>query len=85
MLVDRLRLSNSFFFMLFDMLMLIKLRKYKRMHVYHARARSSKRTRIYGLVRTGGRVYEIKTLRSNLAAEGGRAFIRGRYNQASTV
>ena len=40
--------------MLFDMCCckLIELRKYKRMHVY--RARSSKRTRIYGLVRAGG-------------------------------
>ena len=47
-----------------------------------SRARSSKRTRIYGLglVRAGGgggggrggwRVYEIKTLRSNLASEEG--------------
>ena len=40
-----------------------------------SRARSSKRTRIYGLVRAGGggggRVYEIKTLRSNLAPEEG--------------
>ena len=36
-----------------------------------SRARSSKRTRIYGLVRAGRRVYEIKTLRSNLAPEEG--------------
>ena len=38
------------------------------------RARSSKRTCICGLVRAGhggGRVYEIKTLRSNLAPEEG--------------
>ena len=43
------------------------------MHVYGvSRARSSKRTRIYGPVRAGGgRVYEIKTLRSNLAPEEG--------------
>ena len=37
-----------------------------------SRARSSKRTRIYGLVGAGGgRVYEIKTLCSNLAPEEG--------------
>ena len=39
-----------------------------------SRARSSKRTRIYGLVRVGGgggRIYEIKILRSNLAPEEG--------------
>ena len=91
MLVDRLRLSNSFFLCCLTCMMLIKLRKYKRMHVYHARARSSKRTRIYGLVRTGGRVYEIKTLRSNLAAEGGRGLFEGgiikqvRYNNTSDI
>ena len=59
---------------------MIELRNFKRMHVYHvSRARSSKRTRIYRLVRAGGgRVYEIKTPRSNLAPEeGGGAFIRG--------
>ena len=65
---------------------MIELR-YKRMHVYRvsiAHARSSKRTRIYicgseqGGGGGGGRVYEIKTLRSNLAPEeGGGAFIRG--------
>ena len=44
--------------------------------MYIASARSSKRTHIYGLV---GRVYEIKTLRSNLAPEeeGGRLFDGG--------
>ena len=45
-------------------------------------SRSSNRTRIYGLVRAGGgggRVYEIKTLRSNLAPEegGGHLFEGG--------
>ena len=54
---------------------MIELLNYKRMHVYRvSRARSSKRTRIYGLVRAGaggGRVYEIKTLRSNLGPEEG--------------
>ena len=43
---------------------------------------------IYGLVRAGGGggVYEIKTLRSNLAPEeGGGRFSRGAYNRASTV
>ena len=52
------------------------------MYMRIARARSSKRTRICGLVRAGGeggRVYEIKTLRSNLAPEeGGRLFEGGR-------
>ena len=38
---------------------MIKLRKYKRMFLYST---------IYGLVRAGG-IYEIKTLRSNLAPE----------------
>ena len=56
------------------------------MHVY--RTRSSKRTRIYSLVRAGGGacVYEIKTLHSNSALEegGGRLF-EGAYNRASTV
>ena len=51
------------------------------MHVYISRTRDSKRTRICGLVRVGGggRVYEIKTLRSNLAPEegGGRLFKGG--------
>ena len=48
---------------------------------------SSKRTCIYGLVRAGGGVYEIKTLRSNLAPEegGGGIYLRGAYNRASTV
>ena len=47
--------------------------------MYIAHARSSKRTRIYiyGSEQGGGRVYEIKTLRSNLAPEEGGAFIRG--------
>ena len=53
--------------------------------LYIARVRYIKRTRIYvyGLVRVGGwgggRVYEIKTLRSNLAPEegGGRLFEGG--------
>ena len=51
------------------------------MHVYRARARSS----ISAYIRPsqserGGRVYEIKTLRSNLAPEegGGRLFEGGR-------
>ena len=60
------------FFMLFDMMHACRLSI--------ARARSSKRTRIYGLVRAGGVcVYEIKTLRSNLAPEegGGRLFEGG--------
>ena len=57
---------------------MIELRNYKRMHVYRV-----SRTRIYGLVRAGGgggggRVYERKTLRSNLAPEeGGRLFEGG--------
>ena len=34
----------------------------------------------------GGRIYEIKTLRSNLAPEeGGGVYSRGAYNRASTV
>ena len=53
--------------------------------MYIACAQSSKRTHIYGLVRAGGggggggRVYEIKTLHSNLAPEegGGRLFDGG--------
>ena len=57
-------------------------------HAYISHARSSKRTRIYSLVRAGGGVcvYKIKTLRSNLAPEegGGRLF-EGAYNRASTV
>ena len=50
------------------------------MHACVSHARSSKRTRIYGLVRAGGGcVYEIKTLHSNLASEegGGRLFEGG--------
>ena len=56
---------------------MIELLNYKRMHVYRvSRARTSKRTRIYGLVRAGGgRVYEIKTLRSNLAPEEGEGLL----------
>ena len=53
------------------------------MTLYITRARSRKRTRIYGLVRAGGgRVYEIETLSSNLASEegGGRLFEGGAYN-----
>ena len=58
---------------------MIELRKYERMHVYHVRAQSSKRTRTYELSqsREGGRVYEIKTLHCNLPPEGRGAFIRG--------
>ena len=54
---------------------MIELRKYKCMHVYRTRDLVS--TRVYGLVRVGGgHVYEIKTLRSNLAPGdgGGRLF-----------
>ena len=49
--------------MLFDMMLLIELRKYKRMHVdlyrARARARSTKRPRIYiwPIVRAGGGVF----------------------------
>ena len=60
---------------------MIELRKYKRMHVYHVRAQSSKRTRTYELSqsREGGRVYEIKTLHCNLPPEGGGGvYSRGR-------
>ena len=56
---------------------MIELRKYKRLHVYRARA---KRTRIYDLVRAGGEAcLREKTLRSNLAPEedGGRLFEGG--------
>ena len=57
--------------------------------LYRSRARDlvSARARLYGLhtrpcmytqIRAGGRVYEIKTLRSNLAPEeGGRLFEGG--------
>ena len=58
-----------------DWLFLHLSRQDKRMHVYRV-----SRTCIYGLVRAGGgRVYEIKTLRSNLAPEegGGRLFEGG--------
>ena len=47
---------------------MIELRNYKHMHV--SRARSSKRTRP-SQSGGGGHVYEIKTLRSNLAPEEG--------------
>ena len=66
---------------------MIELRKYERMQVYRVRVRSSKCTHIYGLSqsRGGGRIYEIKTLCSNLAPEGGGIYSRGAYNRASTV
>ena len=56
------------------------------MHVYCARAQSSKRTCIRPSQSGGGGVHEIKTLCSNLAPEegGGRLF-KGAYNRASTV
>ena len=57
---------------------MIELREYKHTHVYRVHTQSSKRTHIYDLSqsRGGGRVYEIKTLRCNLAPEegGGRLF-----------
>ena len=57
---------------------MIELRKYKRMHVYRACVIYVVRC---GLVRAGGggRVYEIKTLCSNLAPEegGGHLFEGG--------
>ena len=66
---------------------MIELHKYTNARVYIACARSSKHTRIYSLVSGGGggggggggRAYDIKTLRSNLAAEegGGRLFEGG--------
>ena len=58
---------------------MIELRNYKRMHVYRvSRTRDLVSARVYtDQSRGGGRVYEIKTLRSNLAPEEGGAFIRG--------
>ena len=58
---------------------MIELRNYKRMHVSRTRELVSARTRIYGSKQGGGRVYEIKTLCSNLASEegGGRLFEGG--------
>ena len=62
--------------------------------LYRVRAiLTSKRTRIIrpsqrgGGGAGGGRVYEIKTLRSNLAPEEGGegVYSRGAYNRASTV
>ena len=75
---------------------MIELR-YKRMHVYRvSRTRDLVSARVYtytdqsGGGGGGGRVYEIKTLRSNLAPEeggggGGGVYSRGAYNRASTV
>ena len=64
---------------------MIELRNYKRMHVYRAHARSSIKAHAYRSIWPsqsgggggGGRVYEIRTLRSNLAPEEGGAFIPG--------
>ena len=52
---------------------MIELRNYKRMHVYRvSRTRDLVSARVYtDQSRGGGRVYEIKTLRSNLAPEEG--------------
>ena len=66
---------------------MIELLKYERMQVYRAHVRSSKRTHIYGLSQSGGgggggggRVYEIKTLHSNLAPKvGGGIYLRGAH------
>ena len=60
------------------------------MHVYRVRDLVSARVYIYTHTcsqnRGGGRVYEIKTLRSNLAPEEGRGHLfEGAYNQANTV
>ena len=67
---------------------MIELR-YKRMHVYRvSRTRDLVSARVYTYTdqSRGGRVYEIKTLRSNLAhEEGGGVYSRGAYNRASTV
>ena len=63
---------------------MIELRKYECMHVYRARTRDLVSARIYDLSQSGGRghVYEIKTLRSNLAPNegGGGVYSRGAYN-----
>ena len=66
---------------------MIELRNYKRMHVYRvSRTRDLVSARVYTDQSRGGRVYEIKTLRSNLAPEeGGSVYSRGAYNRASTV
>ena len=61
------------------------------MHVYRvSRTRDLVSARVYTYTDQsggGGRVYEIKTLRSNLAHEegGGGVYSRGAYNRASTV
>ena len=60
---------------------MIELRNYKRMHVYRvSRTRDLVSARVYTDQSRGGRVYEIKTLRSNLAPRrggGGRLFEGG--------
>ena len=72
--------------MLFDMMLLLIELRYKRMHVYRvSRTRDLVSARVYTYTDQsgggGGRVYEIKTLRSNLAPEegggGGRLFEGG--------
>ena len=50
---------------------MIELRKYKHMHVYRARDLVSTYIRPSQSERGGGGIYEIKTLRSNLAPEEG--------------
>ena len=63
------------------------------MHVYRvSRTRDLVSARVYTYTDQsggggGGRVYEIKTLRSNLAPRrgGGGVYSRGAYNRASTV
>ena len=62
---------------------MIELR-YKRMHVYRVYLVSA-RVYTYTDQSRGGRVYEIKTLRSNLAPKRGGVYSRGAYNRASTV
>ena len=67
--------------MLFDMMLLLIELRYKRMHVYRvSRTRDLVSARVYTYTdqSRGGRVYEIKTLRSNLAPEeGGGVYSRG--------
>ena len=69
---------------------MIKLRKYKHMHVDLYRTRTLVSARVYTVWPSpsgagGGRVYEIKTLHSNLAPEEGRGCLfEGVYNRAST-